>query len=151
LAIVALSSVIPFLIVALSNFKLERYAYPGFIGMFVLAGCGLSLVWTRYRWLAGMTTCVLLALPITKVAVTNALLPTEVLNQGFALQSRVPLIRGLELFHYVRPPDRRNWQTAELVKATKRDGSTIGPVFIVGVSPTFHAALLRFATLGSGS
>src|SRR5262249_5750910 len=28
LAIVALSSVIPFLIVALSNFKLERYAYP---------------------------------------------------------------------------------------------------------------------------
>src|SRR5262249_7667674 len=91
LAIVALSSVIPFLIVALSNFKLERYAYPGFIGMFVLAGCGLSLVWTRYRWLAGMTTCVLLALPITKVAVTNALLPTEVLNQGFALQSRVPL------------------------------------------------------------
>ena len=46
-ALMLLGFIVPFAIVALSNFKVERYSYPGYAPLFVLAGLGMSVIWRQ--------------------------------------------------------------------------------------------------------
>ena len=149
-SIIAASSLIPFLIVAFSYFKIERYAYPGFVALFVLAGCGASLIFAARWWIAVTASIVLFTIPVVKVGITNGLLPAGIIAQLAYAQSRFPLVRDLQLLNYIRPSDGRDWRIPELIEATKPVERTAGPVYIMGMSPAFHGALLRFASLVAG-
>jgi 4-amino-4-deoxy-L-arabinose transferase-like glycosyltransferase len=147
LVLIAASTLVPFLIVALSEFKQPRYAYPGFSGLFVLAGYGCALMWTRFS--GATAVAILLLFPLAKVGVTYNLVPGDFITRAAALQVQLGL-QNWGLLDHAPPPDRREWRTKELVEAIRGDGNRTGIVVLVGGSPTFHPTLLRFTSLTMG-
>jgi hypothetical protein len=142
-ALILASTAAPLFVVATSNFKLERYAHPGFIGLFVLAGLGLALPW-RWPKLAAPLTMVLLLAPIAKIAATYTVLPESALQPLAALQSR---LGWLNVAVKVRSPDPRDWHIDDLVAATE---TLPGPIIMLGGSAAFHQALLQFTSRAHG-
>jgi hypothetical protein len=136
--LLAAGFLVPFLIVAFSNFKQERYAFPGYMPLFALAGLGLALVWTIPILGSRLLVGLILALPIVKTAIAHSVLPPEALPS-------LPLVQPGST-----PADGRPWSLTELVKATEQ--RTAGnPLVLVGASGAFHAAVLQFTSNLSGS
>lgn len=142
-ALILAATAVPLLVVATSNFKLERYAHPGFIGLFVLAGLGLGLLW-RWTRLAALISAALFLLPAIKIgAVYNLLSPSRMAPVA-SLEAK---LSGFQLMQRANSPDPRDWLIAELVAATN---GLPRPVILLGTSATFHQNLLRFASLSRG-
>lgn len=136
--LLAAGFLVPFLIVAFSNFKQDRYAYPGYVPLFVLAGLGMGFVWTFLVPGSRLLIGLLLVPPMMKTAIGHSLLPPEALP-------RLPLVhRGLP------PADGRPWSLSEVVEAAEQH--TVGdPIILVGASEAFHAAVLQFTSDLHGS
>jgi 4-amino-4-deoxy-L-arabinose transferase-like glycosyltransferase len=131
--LIFLGFLIPLAIVALSNFKQERYAYPGYIPLFALAGIGLSIV-SRLPARFGWVVVALIMWPaVEKLQATYPILPWR------ALPQQALFISGDE----APPPDSRDWGLTELVASVDRYVPK-GDVMILGGSPAFHQAVLQF-------
>ncbi|HEY0329442.1 MAG TPA: hypothetical protein VGC77_10115 [Rhodopseudomonas sp.] len=140
LAMTAAGFVLPLAIVALSNFKDERYAYPGYGPLFLGAGLGLGLLWTARSRASRVLIGASLLAPLINAALVAALLPEAM---------RLPLSRyPLEMAP--PSPDRRDWHVAEIVAETETL-TTGGPIYQLGGSPAFHAALFNFVSLLRGN
>jgi hypothetical protein len=136
--LLAIGFLVPFLIVAFSNFKQERYAYPGYVPLFVLAGLGMGLAWTLPIRASRLLVGFLLVPPLVKAAITHSLLPPEALP-------RLPLVQP-----GTPPADGRPWSLTEVVKTTEQ--RTAGnPIVFLGGSDSFHAAVLQFTSETQGS
>jgi hypothetical protein len=91
LLLIAASTLFPLFIVALSEFKIERYAYPGFVGLFVLGGLGLGAWCARQPRVAVGAAVVLLVLPIAKVGVTDGIISESLIARAAAVQAQLRL------------------------------------------------------------
>jgi len=143
--VISISMIVPFLIIAFSNFKIERYAYPGYIGMFALAGCGISLIWVLPRAIAICLTILLLAIPWGKTALVYQFLPAE-----FAPHiSRVTTQLGFARYPWepARQADSRDWKIKELAQVVEKAKRVEGPIFLLGESTAYHPNLMIFVAL----
>lgn len=140
--VLALGYLVPLSIVAFSNFKIERYAYPGYVPLFCLAGLGLLAVCRgRPRVAAVLLAC--LALPPTiKAGVTYSLLPqgAEALVSWTNRSSWTS-----EKYDPVQAEPQPRPDLPTLVRDV--DGHALpGTVLLLGGSPGFHGALLQLET-----
>lgn len=140
LALLAAGYLVPLLIVAFSNFKIERYAYPGEGPLFCLAGLGLAALCAgRRAW--GYVALLLLAIvPTIKFAVANHLVPARAavlvewshryanINERYSILRFEPTARG---------------DVPALVREVNQAVGP-GPVILLGGAPDFHGALLTF-------
>lgn len=143
--LLAMSAVSLFVIVALSNFKTERYAYPAFAALFVLGGGGLALPWTTHRGIGGLAAAALFAIPVLKLGVTYGLVPPPL-----AFLDRASARLGLMLAVHAPPPNRSDWNIRPLVDELAGVSAKGRPIYIIGGSPQFQAQVLRFESLRAG-
>lgn len=144
--LLATSAVSLSMIVALSNFKDERYAYPGFAALFVLGGGGLALLRAKSRGIGGIAIVALVAIPLLKIGVTYGLVSPPTL----AFLDRASARLGLMLTVHAPPPNRSDWKIRSLVDELASVDATERPIYIIGGSPQFHAQGLRFESLRAG-
>jgi hypothetical protein len=133
--ILFLGLALPIAIVAFSNFKQERYAYPGFALLFVLGGSCIALLWRRLPTVAAMgVTAALLAVPFIKVGVIYEILPRFVLSHvawaGFGPYG-VPV------------PSTQDWGIDGILENVRRHVPD-GGIALLGGSPAFHQSLFNF-------
>lgn len=130
-AMIGAGFLLPFAIVALSNFKDERYAYPGFSCMFLAGGVGLGLFAARRTVFSRALVAVSLGLPLINLAVSHAVLPEW---------ATIPVVN-----HVLPLPDRRDWHVDDIVQEAEAL-TTVGPIYQLGGTPAFQAALFNFAS-----